>query len=86
MAVADPRLSHGMVLTYVFTPEEFRGEDYAAANVYYLSKELLEQGYEFCTLLVDKKNPLSARAYEKVGYVILENINEYKIITTAEVS
>jgi hypothetical protein len=37
MAVTEYRLIHGMVITYVFTPEEYRGIGYAAANIYYLS-------------------------------------------------
>lgn len=79
MAVAGRNLAHGIAITYVFTPEEYRGKGYAATNIYYLSKELLEQGYEFCTIFVDKKNPLSFRAYEKVGYQVAEEIFEYKI-------
>ncbi|MDF2908286.1 MAG: hypothetical protein K0R34_3607, partial [Herbinix sp.] len=80
MAAAARRLVHGMGITYVFTPEEHRGKGYAAANIFYLSKTLLEQGFEFCTLYVDKKNPLSTRAYEKVGYQVIEDNYEYKII------
>jgi len=82
MAVAARKLAHGIAITYVFTPEEYRGKGYAAANLYYLSKEMLLQGYEFCTLFVDKKNPLSNRAYEKVGYKILEDNYEFKVIPT----
>ncbi|MHB8131945.1 MAG: GNAT family N-acetyltransferase [Mobilitalea sp.] len=84
MAVAARKLSHGIAITYVFTPEEYRGKGYAAANLYYLSKEMLAQGYEFCTLFVDKKNPLSNRAYEKVGYKILEDNYEFTMIPTEE--
>ena len=80
MAAATRRLVHGMGITYVFTPEEYRGKGYAAANIYYLSKTLLNQGFEFCTLYVDKKNPLSNRAYEKVGYKVIEDNYDYKII------
>ncbi len=80
MAATVRKLPHGMAIAYVFTPEEFRGKGYAAANMYYLSKRLLEEGYEFCTLLVDKNNPLSNRAYEKVGYEILEDSYTYKLI------
>lgn len=81
MVIKERELVKGVVLTYVFTPEEYRGEGYAAANVYYLSKALLDHGYEFCTMLVDKKNPLSARAFEKIGYVVLEDSYEYKLLT-----
>lgn len=84
MAAATRRLVHGMGIMYVFTPEEFRGKGYAAANIYYLSKALLEQGFEFCTLYVDKKNPLSNRAYEKVGYRVVDDVYEYKILPVEE--
>ena len=80
MAAITRKLVHGVAITYVFTPEEFRGKGYAATNMYYLSKEQLGKGYEFCTLYVDKKNPLSNRAYEKVGYHILEDSYEYQLI------
>lgn len=80
MAVAARKLLHGMAITYVFTPEQYRGKGYAAANMYYLSRELLDQGYDFCALYVDKKNLLSNRAYEKVGYVILEDSYEYTLL------
>ena len=82
MAVAARKLAHGIAITYVYTPEEYRGKGYAAANLYYLSKEMLVQGYEFCTLFVDKKNPLSTRAYEKVGYKILQENYEFSVIPT----
>lgn len=80
MAAIYKKLLRGIMITYIYTPEEYRGNGYAAVNVYYLSKMLLSQGYEFCALLADKKNPLSIRAYEKVGYEILEDICEYMMI------
>lgn len=80
MAIADRELIHGLYITFVFTPEAFRGKGYAAANIYYLSKTLLEKGYEFCTMLVDVENPLSNRAYEKVGYEFVDELHEYKLI------
>ena len=80
MAAATRKLVHGMGITYIFTPPEHRGQGYAAANIYYLSKQLLEHGYEFCTLFVDKMNPLTNRAYEKLGYKVIEDNYEYKII------
>lgn len=80
MAVVARELVNGAAIAYVYTPQEYRGKGYAVANIYYLSKKLLEQGYKFCTLFVDKKNPISCRAYEKVGYTILEDNYEYLII------
>lgn len=80
MAVAARKLAHGVTITYIYTPEENRGKGYAAANIYYLSKKLLEQGNEFCTIFVDKKNPLSTRAYEKVGYKVIGDSYEYTVV------
>lgn len=82
MAAASRQLANGVAINYVYTPEEFRGKGYAAANIYFMSKELLEQGNQFCTLFVDRKNPISARAYEKVGYHILEDNYEYLLLQT----
>ena len=80
MAAITRELIHGVAISYVYTPEEFRGRGYAATNIYYLSKEQLSKGREFCTLFVDKNNPLSSRAYEKVGYHILEDCFEYLLL------
>lgn len=80
MAVAARKLMHGITISYVFTPEEYRGKGYAAANLYYLSKTMLEQGYDFCTLFADKKNPVSNRAYEKIGYRIREDHDRFRIV------
>lgn len=81
MAMASRKLVHGITIMYIYTPQVHRGKGYAAANIYHLSKELLEQGNEFCTLFVDKKNPLSNRAYEKVGYKVIGDCYEFKAVT-----
>lgn len=80
MAIVARKLTRGSAIMYVFTPEEHRGKGYAAANVYYLCKRLLAEGNEYCTLLVDRKNPFDARVYEKIGFHILEDICEYALI------
>ena len=36
---------------------------YAVANIYNISKKYLDEGNEYCTLFVDKKNILSKRVY-----------------------
>lgn len=84
LVIALRKLPHGMALGYVYTPEEHRGKSYAVANLYYVSKYYLENGFEFCTLFVDKKNPIASRAYEKIGFKILENNYEYTIIKHSE--
>lgn len=80
MATATRRLANGVAISYVYTPEEYRGLGYAPTNIYNISKKYLDEGSEFCTLFVDKKNLLSQRAYEKVGYNTLDDIYEYKLL------
>lgn len=80
MVIKERRLVNGVLLSYVYTPVEYRGEGYAAANVYYLSKVLLDEGNEFCTMMVDRRNPLSVRSYEKIGYQVVEDIAEYRLM------
>lgn len=80
MAAATRQLANGIAINYVYTPEEYRGMGYAAANIYNISKMYLDEGNDFCTLFVDKNNMLSKRAYEKVGYYILDDMYEYKLL------
>lgn len=80
MAAATRRLARGVAINNVYTPEEYRGMGYAATNIYNISKTYLEDGNVFCTLFVDKNNILSKRAYEKVGYNVIDDIYEYKLL------
>lgn len=80
MAAATRQLVHGVAISYVYTPEEYRGMGYAASNIYNISKKYLDDGNEYCTLFVDKKNMLSKRAYQKVGYEIVDEMYEYKLL------
>ena len=80
MAASTRQLIHGIAISYVYTPEEYRGMGYAAANVYNVSKKYLDDGNDFCTLFVDRKNLLSKRAYEKVGYETIDEMYEYKLL------
>lgn len=81
MAIATRNLLHGIAISYVYTPEEFKGKGYAAANIYYMCMYYLENGNEFCTIFADKENPITYRAYEKVGFQILEDNYDYIIIS-----
>lgn len=80
MAAASRQLVNGVCINYVFTPKEYRGKGYAISNMYALSKEMLDKGNQFCTLFVDKKNPISNRVYKKIGYQIVENQYDYRIL------
>lgn len=58
----------GTSLSLVYTPAERRGRGYATACVGELSRLLLQEGRQFCTLFVDVDNAPANRVYEKVGY------------------
>ena len=78
MACTTRKLLNGVSISYVYTSNNYRGLGYATAIMYHLSKSILEQGNQFCTLLVDKKNPIANRVYHKVGYhFIAENYDYY---------
>lgn len=80
MAAVSRQLANGVAINYVYTPEEYRGMGYAATNIYNISKKYLDEGNEYCTLFVDKKNILSKRAYQKVGYDVIDEMYEYKLL------
>lgn len=79
MAYASRGLPHGAGISGVYTPPEFRGRGYCQCTVAALCRELLEQGNAYCTLFVDKANPISNRVYEKIGFAILEDCCDYRL-------
>jgi predicted GNAT family acetyltransferase len=58
----------GMTVAYVYTPPELRGRGYATSCVAELSRNILQSGYQFCTLYTDLANPTSNSIYKKIGY------------------
>jgi predicted GNAT family acetyltransferase len=59
---------HGITVTGVYTPPEFRRRGYATSCVASLSRLLLAEGHQYCTLYTDLANPTSNSIYQKVGY------------------
>jgi predicted GNAT family acetyltransferase len=60
--------SHGITVNMVYTPPELRGRGYASACVAALSQQLLDNGWQFCTLYTDLANPTSNDIYQRIGY------------------
>jgi len=67
--VLSRTLKKGKCVSGVFTPKEERGNAYAYNLVYRVSKEILDDGAEYCVLYTDDSNPISNHVYEKIGYV-----------------
>ncbi|MBE4909990.1 GNAT family N-acetyltransferase [Bacillus luteolus] len=59
---------NGIVVNLVFTPQEFQRKGYATTCVAYVSQQLLNEGYSFCSLYTDLANPTSNSIYMKIGY------------------
>jgi predicted GNAT family acetyltransferase len=68
MAWRSRPAGRGITVTGVYTPPEFRRRGYATSCVASLSRTLLAEGYQFCTLYTDLANPTSNSVYQKIGY------------------
>lgn len=77
MAAKSRPSSHGVTVTLVYTPRELRNRGYASACVAALSQQMLDAGWEFCTLYTDLANPISNSIYQRIGYKPVCDSNEY---------
>lgn len=59
---------HGVTIGPVYTPEELRRQGYASSCVADVCKEILQSGYDFCTLYTDLSNAISNSIYMKIGF------------------
>ncbi len=68
MALWTGRTPHGIRISGVYTPPEWRGHGYASACVAHLSQRMLDDGRSFCFLFADLDNPTSNDIYQQIGY------------------
>lgn len=80
VAVAQGRTPHGIRIGYVYTPPEHRRRGYAGALVAALSGEMLDGGIDFCVLYTDLSNPTSNAIYRRVGYELIERVQDIDIV------
>lgn len=73
--------AHSIGISAVYTPPEHRGKGYCQFTVASLCQKMLASGYDACSLFVDKNNPISNRVYKKIGFEILEESSEYKLVS-----
>lgn len=78
MAAKARPTSHGITVNVVYTPLELRGRGYASACVAALSQQLLDAGWDFCTLYTDLANPTSNSIYQRIGYRPVCDSTEYR--------
>jgi hypothetical protein len=68
MTIKGRPTEHGVAITTVYTPPEFRRHGYATTCVAAVCREILDDGYDFCTLYTDLSNPTSNSIYMKIGF------------------
>jgi predicted GNAT family acetyltransferase len=74
------RTTHGATVSFVYTPPDRRGHGYASAAVAALSQQLLDGGFDFCTLFTDLANPTSNHIYQEVGYRPVGDFDQLRFI------
>jgi predicted GNAT family acetyltransferase len=77
MAGKTRPMVHGITVNMVYTPTRQRGKGYATACVAALSQQLLDEGWQFCTLFADQANPTSNRIYQRIGYEPVCDFDEF---------
>lgn len=80
MAATARDMAWGVSISAVYTPPEERGRGYCQNCIAAVCREKLQSGKSYCTLFVDKKNPSSNRAYRKIGFSVLQNAYEYRLV------
>ncbi|WP_416149127.1 GNAT family N-acetyltransferase [Salipaludibacillus sp. HK11] len=78
MAKRARELPNGIVVNFVYTPEEYQRMGYATTCVGALSERLLNEGFKFCSLNTDAENPTSNSIYMKIGYEPIGDAVEYR--------
>jgi hypothetical protein len=78
IAASTGPTTHGIGITLVYTPPEFRGKGYASACTAALSQAMLNSGRKFCCLFADLSNPVSNRIYQRIGYVPVCDFADYQ--------
>ena len=76
MAGTSRQMPHGRSIGTVYTPPIFRRKGYATAAAAALSRVILERGNEYAALFADAPNPASNRAYQKAGFVAVDEVAE----------
>ena len=83
MASATGPTPNGIRVNGVYTPPEHRGRGYATSCVAALSARLLAEGRRFCFLFTDAANPTSNAIYQRIGYVPVAEVQEYRFEETS---
>lgn len=62
------KTTNGVTINAVYTPDAYKRRGYATSAVAKLSQQLLDEGFQFCSLYTDMLNPTSNNIYKRIGY------------------
>jgi hypothetical protein len=82
LAMTTRPTTHGISVTMVYTPPEWRGQGYATACVGELSRRLLAAGRDHVALFADLDNPAANRVYQRIGFQAVCDYDEYAFVGT----
>lgn len=68
MAKRARDLTNGIVVNYVYTPEEYEKKGFATACVGALAERMLQEGFQFCSVNTNVENEASNSVYKKLGF------------------
>jgi predicted GNAT family acetyltransferase len=77
MAAIERETSHGVAISWVYTPLHLRKKGYATSCVAALTQRMLESGKHFCCLYTDLSNPASNSIYQKIGYQPICDVQDW---------
>ena len=69
--------THGIVVSLVYTPPAHRNRWLRIGCRGRASQQLLDAGWEFCSLFTDLANPTSNSIYQRIGYRPVTDFDEY---------
>lgn len=77
MAFRERPHATGVSIGYVYTPPQHRRKGYAANLVAEVSRQVLQEGFRYCALFADTKNPTTNHIYQTIGYRFVCNYSYF---------
>ncbi len=86
MASVNRLTPHGAVVSGVYTPPEHRRNGYAGALTAAVSAHLLASGRRWCALYTDRNNLTSNKIYQRIGYTVVAEQEDWVFAESQKLS
>ena len=81
MAASLGKVVHTTSVSWVYTPDEYRGQGYGSKVTASLSHKLITETHTICNLFTDATHPTSNSIYQKIGYQKIGEQSVYRAIS-----